>query len=175
MIRMQALAIGPSRGKAVLMLLASLAFVAGGIFILVAARADERPRRGVPAAVAGWGAIVFFGGCAMVGVWQLVDSRPRLVIDEQGITDRTLRCGRIPWREIVDARVNVVHGQPFICLELRNEEPFLRKLSPAGRALLKANRALGFSALNINLGGLDADPHEVYELVLRLILAARVE
>ena len=67
------------------MTVGSLCFVAGGAFIV--ATGDN--------AIAGWGSIVFFGGCALVGAVQLLDRRPRLVIDDRGVLDRTLKIGVI--------------------------------------------------------------------------------
>src|SRR5947209_10001384 len=48
-------------------LLASLGFVAAGVFILVSGRD----------ASAGWTAVLFFGGCAVVAAWDLLERRRR--------------------------------------------------------------------------------------------------
>lgn len=166
---MEKIVIRNARLKAVLLTLVSLAFVAGGIFILSSDRDESHTRRGVSPKVAGWGAIVFFGGCSIVGIMQLFDSRPRLIIDNEGVFDRTLRCGKIPWTDILDARLQTISSQPFICLDLRDEERYLTLISPTRRALVAANRALGFSAFSLNLSHVDADPLEVFELVFRSI------
>jgi len=64
-----------------------------------------------------------------------------------------------------------VQGNHFICLELRHPEPWLEKLSPIKRALVSANQALGFSALNLNLSAVAADPAEVLKLIQKAIAA----
>jgi hypothetical protein len=166
---MEKIVIRTSRIKAVLLTLVSIAFVAGGFFILLSSKDGAASRRGVPAKVAGWGAIVFFGGCSLVGFMQVLDSCPRLVIDDEGVFDRTLRSGKIPWTDIMGARLQTISSQPFICLDLRDEERYLAAISPTRRALVAANRALGFSAFSLNLSQVDADPQEVFELVSRRI------
>src|SRR5206468_1849905 len=102
-------------------------------------------------------------------------SRPRLVIDDFGIYDRTLKIGRIPWAEITGAQVRSVHGNDFVCLAVRDPKIFLHQLSLAQKALVKVNRALGFSELNINLSGVKADTAQIYDLILKMSEAARRE
>lgn len=148
-----------SRLRYAVLLLGSLCFVAGGGFIVAR----------VPGAQAwiGWMSIVFFGGCALIGLWQLFDPRPRLVIDGHGVFDRTLGVGVIPWADIVGAELAAIQGHPFVCLELRNPEYWLGKLSPWRRKIVRLNQGLGFAALNLNLSGVAADPHRVMVLILR--------
>jgi hypothetical protein len=74
----------------VLMLIGALGFVAGGVFIL---KIGDN-------GLAAWGGIVFFGACALMAIVQILDRRPRLVIDERGILDRTLKVGVIEWHDI---------------------------------------------------------------------------
>lgn len=47
--------------------------------------------------LAGWAGVIFFGLCLIVFLRQIFDSRPRIVIDESGIFDRTLSVGTIEW------------------------------------------------------------------------------
>jgi len=101
--------------------------------------------------------------------WQLFDNRPRLTIDDLGIDDRTLSVGKIPWPEITDAYRRSIGGNEFICLEVRNPEMWLHKLSSTKRAMVKANRALGFTELSINLSGLAVDAAQVHELILKRV------
>lgn len=158
---MTPVSIKSSRLKYILLLIASLGFVAGGIFILIHGDAGDT--------WVGWMSIVFFGAGIPIFVWQLVDSRPRLVIDDQGILDRTLGVGVLPWSEITGAYLKSIRGNSFICLEVRNPERWIGKLSPVKRAMLSANEKLGFTALNLNLSAIAADPSQILELILKTI------
>jgi hypothetical protein len=142
-----------SRLKYLGLLTLSLGFVALGVLLL---RKDQ-----AGAVWAGWGNIVFFGAGAVLFTWQILDARPRVVIDACGVFDRTLGVGVIPWADIVDARLLFVHSIPFVCLELRDPDQWRLRLGWIKRALTRGNEALGGAMLNVNLSGVQADPHAV--------------
>lgn len=147
---MPPLVLKPSRLKYFGLLILTLGFVALGAFLV--RKADSR------ALWIGWTNIVFFGAGAVLFVRQIVDTRPRVVIDENGIFDRTLGVGVIPWAAIVDARLQSVRSIPFICLELRNPDAWRARLGPIRRALTRGNEAFGCAMLNVNLSGIQVDP-----------------
>ncbi|MFZ5638983.1 MAG: STM3941 family protein [Pseudomonadota bacterium] len=153
-----AIALYPARLRYWALLLLACGFVALGAFLLVAGDDDARS-----VAIL---CILFFGACALTFVWQIVDRRPRLILDDVGVFDRTLRVGRIPWSDIEDAYSASIHRQDFVCLILRDEAQWVAKLPPLQRRLVAANRALGFSGLNLNLSGLEADASTVLALIL---------
>jgi len=142
-----------SRTRYILFLILALAFVAGGIVLVVHEKGGTD--------WGAWAGIVFFGACALVFIRQLCDARPRLVIDAQGIFDRTLRVGVIPWDDIVGAYPKSIYGNDFICLELRDADPWLARLSPRVQKLVKTNLVLGFQVLNVNLSGTNVKPDAV--------------
>jgi hypothetical protein len=152
---MEKVEIKNSRWKNVLFLLASLGFVAGGIGMVMDGE------------MFGWTAILLFGGGALVFIRQLIDARARLIIDKDGITDRTMGVGTIKWEEIENAYVSSISGNDFICLEVKNPEQYINKLSKVKRALAGANRSLGFTELSVNLSGVDVSTEEVFELVIK--------
>ncbi|HWS55447.1 MAG TPA: STM3941 family protein [Pyrinomonadaceae bacterium] len=152
---MEKLTIKSSRWKHVLLLIASVGFVVAGVAMLAKGNWF------------GWVAIIFFGSGIPIFIWQIMDARPRLVIDERGVADRTLGVGRIDWGDIVAARVMSISGNDFISLELRDPEKYLSRLSNVKRAMASANRKLGFSDFNLNLSGVDAKTEEVFELLMK--------
>ncbi|MBV8660269.1 MAG: hypothetical protein JO142_20820 [Burkholderiales bacterium] len=158
---MNPVVIQSSRGKYVLLSITAIGFVIGGVFIVSHAKADD--------VWVGWMNIVFFGACVPIFVWQLIDSRPRLVINHEGIMDRTLGVGVIPWSEITGAHLRSIQGVCFICLDVRDQEKWVQKLSPVKRSLVSANKALGFTALNLNLSAVSEDPALIHELILKTI------
>ena len=156
---MDTLVIANSRWRYLLLLLVALGLVGGGVFIAVKASG---------ARWIGRANILFFGACAALFIRQLFDSRPRLKIDERGINDRTLGVGLIPWSEITNAYVKSMQGNDFICLAVRDPNRWIGGLSPAQMVMLKANKALGFSELNIHLTGTNVRTQEIHELILKL-------
>lgn len=160
---MHHLHIGTRRWYYIVMLLGSLGFVAVGIFLVT--------RPGIQNQLAGWPSILFFGFGSLIFIRELADARPRLVIDDRGVFDRTLGIGMIPWQDIVGARVKRMRNHPFICLDLRNENEYLDKLKPVAQALVKTNVSMGFNAINLNLSGVDEDPDIVCALILSKVEA----
>ncbi len=90
---MEKIIIKNSRWKNVMLLIGCLGFVIAGIWMVYSGK------------VFGWLAIVFFGSGIPISIWQIADSRPRLIIDQYGILDRTLGVGRIAWTDIQAAYV----------------------------------------------------------------------
>ncbi len=146
-----------SRAWAVANLVGSLGFVAGGVLTLLI---------GGPPLI-GWLGIGFFGACAAVFSWRLVDARPRLVIDDKGIWDRRWNAGVIEWSDIRTAWVKHLNDEPFLCLELKDPAKYTDRLSPLQKRLVGLNRDLGFSEVSISLSGLTVDPDLVQQLVVK--------
>jgi hypothetical protein len=90
-----------------------------------------------------------------------------VVLDETGIFDRTLGVGVIPWPEIESAYIKRIHDNPFVCLQLRDAERWIRNMTPMQKKMVSANAKLGFQPLNINLLGTSADPELVLDIVLK--------
>ncbi len=164
---MDKLTIGTARLKCVFYLIGSLGFVIAGLFILTMHRPGAEQ--------AAWPAIMFFGAAIPVFVWQLLDTRPRLVIDDNGVYDRRLKIGVIPFADIEDAYVMSIGkpGQEFICLRLRDETKYLRTLSPIVKALCSVNRAMGATAITLNLSSVDADASQLCDLIKKKSMLAK--
>jgi hypothetical protein len=133
---------------------AALGALAGALMIM----ADEAP-------ILGWILALCCGGGSAILFWQVIDPRPRLVIDSMGITDRTLHVGRIAWSDIDAAYIRSIEGVEFICLVVRDSELYLAGVSPIRRKLMRVNRLLGFTDLNLNLAGLAVRADEVLQLI----------
>lgn len=160
---MQTITIGGSRKHWSVLTIGGLCFAAAGIFMLLS---------GGPPLVA-WAAIVFFGGGSVVSIRQTLDGRPRIVIDDRGIHDRTLGVGVVEWDDITGVSVGIIQGNAFICLGLADPGKYLGRLSPVARRLAELNRGLGFSEISLNLAGTDADPDRIEELIAKEVAVRR--
>jgi hypothetical protein len=163
---MEPIVVGPARGKIVVLLVASLGFVVGGvIMLLVSHRALDR--------LAGIASIAFFGACTLLLAKELVDARPRLVIDDSGVFDRTLLVGIIAWDDIVDAEVVTIARQQLIALRLRDPKKYTARLGPVHQRLVTLNEKMGHQPLNLKVGALDVDPHTLAAMIVREAEARR--
>jgi hypothetical protein len=142
----------------ILLIIACLAFVAAGILIIKLMPGKQ---------LVGWLAIIFFGGGALLPLWLIADRRPRLIIDEKGIYDRTLHIDKIPWNEIEGAYKKSVGNQDFICLKLRDSQKYLPNLSGFLKEQLEKNLELGFQPINLNLTGIHGKTDQILELILK--------
>lgn len=115
--------------------------------------------------LAAWSGVLFFGGCLLVFLREIFDSRPRIVVDDHGIFDRTLRVGIIEWQDIERAYLNSVAGNAYISLVLTDPEKYLQRAVGWQRKLARLNKHFGAEALNINLQGVDQSPNEIYAVV----------
>ena len=158
---MEKLVIKNSRWKYVLFLVICIAFVVANAGLLMEGE------------WLGWIGLVFFGSGIPLFIWQIMDSRPRLIIDERGVFDRTLGVGCIAWSDVQTAYVKSISGTDFICLELRNAEQYRKKSSAIRRAMTTANRNLGFSDFSLNLSGVNAMTEDVFELVMKYCASRR--
>ena len=125
--------------------------------------------------LAGWAGVILFGLGSIVFLWQIFDSRPRIVVDESGIFDRTLSVGTIEWQDIKHAYLNSVVGNPFISLVLTNPEKYLERAMNSQKKLARLNKYLGAETININLSGIDKSPDEILAVVLNRLINRNID
>ncbi len=153
--------------KYVLLSILTLIFVAGGIFILFVGKDLE-------ATIISWLSIIFFGFGQIVFLFQIFDSRPRIVIGDEGIFDRTLDIGVIEWQDIEDAYLNSVFGNDFISLVLKDNEKYLSRTSKIKAKVAKYNSVLGFETINVNLSGVNIKSDKIYQLIVNKIVQMKL-
>jgi hypothetical protein len=90
----------------------------------------------------------------------MLERGPRLTIDERGLTDRS-GGATIAWRDVRALSIVHVQQQPFLALDLANEERYLASLSAWRRRGAESNRAFGFPACTISLAGLRMAPEAI--------------
>ena len=146
-------------------LLAAL-FVIGGIFLIFVAK-ETRGK------IAGWSALLFFGLCLAVFVKQIFYTAPRLMLDDEGIEDKSLGIGKIFWRDIEAAYPNNILMNKFISLKVTDVEKYLRKSTKSQQKIASYNQSLGFETLNLNLVGLAVSQKELLAEIEARLAAAK--
>ncbi len=119
--------------KSGLALFCCLLFVLTGIFIISVSENWIETLIGVTS-------ITFFGAGFFILLRQIIDRRPRISIDETGITDRTLGVGKIDWADVEFVHLNSTFANNFLVLKLSNTEKYLQNLSNTSRKLTKLNK-----------------------------------
>ena len=105
--------------------------------------------------------LVLAAGVLIVVVRGMRDTRPRLVLDRDGVWFRDWDIAKVSWAAIDAVYTSGSRLQAFITLSLRDPEGFLNALPEAERARLTSNRLFRRPELRIPHNALDAPLDEV--------------
>lgn len=115
--------------------------------------------------IMGWLCTCFFGLGIPVGLFQTFDKRPQIIINENGVWDRTTKQDEIKWEQIIEAYPLDIHEQKFICLV--TDDTFVFKKKPYKWAT-KINEFVGAQNLNLSLGQINVDEVDLTNLINEL-------
>jgi hypothetical protein len=128
---------------------------------------------GGPPAWLGWICLLVAGICGYVLTSCMFDQRPRIVIDRDGVFDRALGVGPIPWSDVRSAQALTLLGKDFIRLDLYNTEYWVAQMPLSKRFIADANRRFGFAALNVYLTGTSLSPTLALEVMRKHMAGTR--
>jgi hypothetical protein len=89
-------------------------------------------------------------------------SGPQVVINDEGIEDRRLKIGIIPWEDIQSLSIGSLNSVEFLCVKVFEPEKYLVRWPRWKRSLAGMNAAFGFPALTISFSGLSPGIREVW-------------
>ena len=147
------IAIPFSRMKCLLILAVALTFVVACAYFATHSEGQHRYSPMFIRIVCGIG-VPFFAAIAIMSVVRLVDSRPGLVVDRQGIDDRTsfASVGRVAWADIHGLRTTRARWNNGLVVELHEAERFARRGNIVQRLLrfgAPSPVVLGSNALDV--------------------------
>lgn len=161
-----------SKSKMVMMSVGALAFVAIGCWFVAAPPKIENAYWGHPTrlAILGYAAILFFGICAVLCLRKLPDTKPGLVIDDEGLIDNSggLSAGRILWEDIQNISVLEMQKQKLLMLEVKNPQHYIdRQKVLLKRKGMQLNYKMYGTPLSISANGLKIPFHELLATVMQ--------
>jgi len=138
--------------KAIKLILLSLPFVVAALYFLISNDADK---------TMDWICICFFGLGIPLGLFNLFDRRPQIIMNEAGIFNRMGYKDVLQWNWIKDAYLQNLDNvgrlgisfskQTFVCLLIdQNAEPLLK----GNQNLRKFVKDMGFPEISISLNPL---------------------
>lgn len=160
-----------SKTKLTLLLIGSIAFVAGGIWMVTSPNGfatSYRTYNPVWVFAVGLASIVFFGLCLINIAKKLTDSAPGLIINDQGINDNSsgVSAGLILWSDIQEIRMTEVVNQKFLMLIVSNPDHYIsRQTSFIKRKAMEINYRSYGSPISISVNGLKAKFDELFLLL----------
>ena len=98
-------------------------------------------------------------------VWRLFRFGPRLILDDKGLFDPTLRVGTIPWTEISSASFATSGHEGFIRLALRHPDEWLAKATFPWNHWARLVQRLGGKTFCLNTMEIQADPRELLAMI----------
>lgn len=147
--------------KALKLLLLTIPFVLIAVWILRSGNSSSTDK------IVCWFAICFFELGIPLSFFQLLDKRPQIIINEQGIFDRTAYKDFINWNLIDDAYLVKLHQQIFISIVIKEEFRHLFRFKKRRLSL-----EMGFQEININLGSIKSmDEEKLVEFILAMSTA----
>ncbi|MES2772931.1 MAG: STM3941 family protein [Bacteroidota bacterium] len=120
-----------SKKKLAALLVASIVFVALGLWFVISPPDFDGPlfRNPTLVRIIGVASFLFFSLAGFVGIRKLMDKRPGLIIDTTGITDNAsgVSAGHIPWSDIVAIQSTEVFNQKFLIVLVKNPDHYIER------------------------------------------------
>lgn len=157
-----------SKVKIVLLLVGAAAFLALGIWIMTldATTLASLHRSPIVLQVIGVGSFFVFGAAAFYGVMKLLDTKPGLIFNSEGVVDNSsgVAAGLIPWSEISGVGVVEIKKQKMLVIKVINPEKYIETGSAIRRAANRASAAMVGSPLAIAATALKIDFQELQDV-----------
>ena len=120
---------------------------------------------GTIATVAGWFGFVFFGFAFLKILWDLLRPATKVIISDDGIEDRRWRVGVVPWAEITAIDLRRMGSAKFLCLEVRDPNKYIARMTGFRRLCVWANGLLGYPPITVTFTGLSPSIKEAWEYI----------
>jgi hypothetical protein len=118
----------------------------------------------------GWICTCFFGLGIPIGLYQTFDKQPQIIINENGVWDRTTRQDEIKWEQVIEAYPLDIFGQKFISIVADKTFVFKKKQN---KWAARINKKVGAQQLNLHLGQINIDANKLTGLINDLSKANR--
>lgn len=151
------------RGKMLQIALFGLLFVAAGMF-LVAIGFGPGEDHSVFTGIIGILSLLLGAAGMGIGLRRSLNRAPALILDPNGLTDRTAAFGAgfVAWTDIRRIEPYTLRGQTFIGIELYEPEAFVRRQSALRRMLTRANQGIVSFTVNIGLQSFGSEAETVF-------------
>ena len=170
------------KNRLVFFLFISLAFLAAGLFMLF--YTDQ-------ISSSAFARVVFLGSSALIKIAGILisllsgaaafrylkllfDSKPLLLVNQEGISDYSSlsALGFIPWEDIADVQLTDYSNNLFISLVLKEDEPYLAKMNWLQKRMSKINQSMTANEsgspsplIFISLSASKAEPQTVFQQI----------
>jgi hypothetical protein len=131
-------------------------------FVAIGIRMITKEPVGTTNYIMGWLCTCFFGLGIPVGLFQTFDRRPQIIINENGIWDRTTNQDEIKWEQIKGAYPLDIYRQKFVSLVTDDTFKMKKKLY---KWAAKLNEDIGAQKVNLLVSQLKIDENRMSEFI----------
>ncbi|OON68517.1 STM3941 family protein [Hymenobacter sp. CRA2] len=154
---MEPLVVRLARWRFILLALLMLPFALLGLLLL--------PEDDVALQVMGLGFLALFGGLMVFALVKVIQHKPVLIVSDEGIEDRRLKIGIIPWGEVIRAYELPYLWHKNVQVQVRNPEQFKRKQPVLIRTLGELNVAAGWAPFVLVTANTDTPARSVVDYI----------
>lgn len=135
-----------SKSRRVLLLLVALVGIAISVWILTISRGI------VFVIFNGLVGVLFFGVCGVVAIKKLLQTKPGLTINTQGVRDQSGLTSSvwIDWKNVKAVQPSTVAGQKYVCLILHDASAYTHRGNALQRWMVRMNIKLVGTPVNIS-------------------------
>ena len=109
-----------------------------------------------------WCSLCFFGLGYIVGLFHILDRRVQIIINKNGIWDRTTKLGLMQWELIKKAYEIEIQKQKFISIVASKKLKSKKKIYAWASYL---NRKIGAQDINLNISQIKVNAEEMVMLI----------
>ncbi len=157
-----------SKTKLIKNTIVSLVFLVAGVLFVARPFWFIKSNDTLIITIVGYIAIVFAGLLLIFYVKKLTDKTPGLVIDDEGILDNSsaIAAGKIRWSDIKRINAEMVSGQQFIMVEVKNPQGYIQaQKNPLKKNLMSLNYKLYKTPLYITSVGLNTTFENLFSII----------
>lgn len=133
-------------------------FVLLGLWMVIYRPEIDNPVLNSPVVIYGVGgmAILFFGYMLYFNIRKIADTKPGIIIDDQGITDNSsaFPLGFVPWQDIRRLATVTVARQKFLVIGIGNPQVYIEREKGLKKTTLEYNYRSYGSPFIISANGL---------------------
>lgn len=115
--------------------------------------------------------ILFFGLCGIFGFVKILDKKPGLILNSEGIkfSAGITTVSSLPWSEVIGTSVYQVHNQKLLVVLLKQPEKYIEAGSKLKKILNRANYKMCGSPITLSSNSFKLRFHELEELLNRYV------
>jgi hypothetical protein len=155
-----------SKRKALLTLLGAVAFVVLGT-LMISDAGDQHRYPPIVLIVTGYASIIFFGTAGLFISYKLLDFKPGLIIDDEGIHDNSnaSSANLIKWEQIKGIGIEQVMSTRFLLIDIHDPKDFMASVGGAKKKLMMGNYKMYGTPISIISNSLKCDTDYLYRII----------